>query len=182
MQFNEIFSNTEIDESIKGEAIKQGAKKAAKYAKVMGKKAINKTKKYLKQPATKGQVIGAALVGSAIRGRAEGIHRAKLAKKQKNESLIEKLDRVNANLKATNEINLAAAGNTLKGVGKSAVNSVKNVAGNIGNTAKTVGGAIKKHPVRTAAIAGGIGAGYLGYKGAKKAVKAGKSAYNDWKV
>lgn len=186
MQFNEIFSNTEINESIKGEAIKQGAKKAARYARVMGKKAVNKTKKYLKQPATKGQVIGAALVGSAIRGKAEKVHQAKLARKQKNESLIEKLDRVNANLKATNEINFAAAGNALRGAGKSAWNSTKNVANNIGNTAKTVGGAIKKHPVRTAAIAGGVGAGYLGYKGAKKAIngakKVGKAAYNDWKA
>lgn len=182
MNFNEKFSNTQIEESIKGEAIKQGAKKAAKYAKVMGKKAVNKTKKYLKQPATKGQVIAGALVGSALRGKAEKVHQAKLAKKNKNESLVEKIERATANLRSTNEINLAAAGNALKGAGKSAVNGVKGVASNIGNTAKTVGGAIKKHPVRTAAIAGTGLAGYGAYKGAKKAAKAGKAAYSDWKV
>jgi len=217
MQFNEIFSNTPIDESIKGEAIKQGAKKAARYARVMSKKAINKTKKYLKQPATKGQVIGAALVGSAVRGKAEKIHQAKLAKKQKNESLtpfkekktviakkykgkdfkkifgknniakkatkneslVEKLERVTNNVRTTNEANLA-------GIGKSAVNGLKTFGKNIGDTAKTVGGAIKKHPVRTAAIAGTGLAGYGAYKGVKKAVngakKAGKAAYQDWKV
>ena len=191
MQFNEKFSNTQIDESVKGEAIKQGAKKAAKYARVMGKKAINKTKKYLKKPTTKGAVVGAGLTGWATRGivdrKAYGDHIKKnYIRKDKNESLIEKLDRVNANLKVTNEINLAAAGKALGGAGKSAFSGAKEVATNVGNTAKTVGGAIAKHPVRTAAIAGGVGAGYLGYKGAKKAIggakKAGKAAYSDWKV
>ena len=182
MQFNEKFSNTEIDESIKGEAIKQSAKKAAKYARVMGKKAIKKTKKYLKSPATKGHVIAGGLVGSALRGKAERVHQAKKAKKAKNESLIEKLDRVTTNIKYTNEINLAAAGNAIKGAGKSVFNGAKNVATNIGNTAKTVGGAIKKHPYRTAAGVAAVGGGYLGYKGAKKAAKVGKSAYQDWKV
>lgn len=191
MQFNEKFSNTQIDESIKGEAIKQGAKKAVKYARVMGKKTLNKTKKYLNKPSTQGAAAAAGLAGWATRGlvdrKAYGGHiRKNYTPKTKNESLIEKLDRVNTNLKATNEVNLAAAGNALKGAGKSAFSGAKEVATNIGNTAKTVGGAIAKHPVRTATLAGAAGAGYLGYKGVKKAVggakKVGKAAYSDWKV
>ena len=85
-----------------------------------------------------------------------------------------------------NEMNIGGIGKAFTGAAKSAFNSTKTVANNVGNTAKTVGGAIKKHPVRTAAIAGTAGAGYLGYKGAKKvaggASKVGKAAYNDWKA
>jgi len=191
MNFNEKFSNTQIDESIKGEAIKQGVKKAAKYARVMGKKTLNKTKKYLDKPSTKGAVATAGLAGWTTRGlvdrKAYGDHiRKNYTPKTKNESLIEKLDRVNSNLKSTNEINLAGVGNAVKNAGKSIWKGTKSVATNIGNTAKTVGGAIKAHPYRTAAGAAAIGGGYLGYKGAKKAMKGtakgAKKAYQDWKV
>ena len=174
MQFNEKFSNTQLDESVKGEAIKRGAKKAIKYARVGAKKANRFLNK--KAVTRKRALIGTGLAFAAGKGY----------EKAKNESLVEKLDRVVSNLKATNEINLAAVGNTIKGGAQKAFGGVKNVATNVGNTAKTVGGAIKKHPVRTAAIAGTAGAGYLGYKGAKKAIngakKVGRSAYNDWKA
>lgn len=174
MQFNEKFSNTQIDESAKGEAIKQGAKKAAKYARVAGKK-LNRFMSR-KAISRKRALAGAGLAFAAGKGY----------EKAKHESLVEKLDRVVSNLKATNEVNLAAAGNALKGAGKSVFNGAKEVATNVGNTAKTVGGAIKKHPVRTAAIAGTGLAGYGAYKGVKKAVggakKVGKAAYSDWKV
>lgn len=187
MQFHEKFSNTEIVESVKGEAIKQGTKKAVRHIKIAGKKAIKKAKNYLNQPSTKGAAIGAGLAGWAVRGKLDkkryGDHIKKnYVRKGTNESLIEKLDRVTANVKYTNEINLAAAGNAIKGAGKSVFNGAKNVATNVGNTAKTVGGAIKKHPYRTAAGVAAVGGGYLGYKGAKKAAKVGKSTYQDWKV
>ena len=231
MQFNEIFSNTPIDESIKGEAIKQGAKKAARYAKVVGKKAVEgakvagkKTIAAAKKANDKINAFADAHPKATIAGLSawSGINAAKslegkshkrrkheslssfeekktvIAKKYKgkdfkkifgknnmakkatkNESLVEKLERVTNNVRITNEANLA-------GIGKSAVNGLKTFGKNVGDTAKTVGGAIKKHPVRTAAIAGTGLAGYGAYKGVKKAVngakKAGKAAYQDWKV
>lgn len=212
MQFNEIFSNTPIDESIKGEAIKQGAKKAARYAKVAGKKAVEgakvagkKTIAAAKKANDKINAFADAHPKATIAGLSawSGINAANSVKKRKheslspfkekkisgknnmvkkatkNESLVEKLERVTNNVRITNEANLA-------GMGKSAVNGLKTFGKNVGDTAKTVGGAIKKHPVRTAAIAGTGLAGYGAYKGIKKAVngakKAGKAAYQDWKV
>ena len=81
MQFHEKFSNTEIVESVKGEAIKQGTKKAARHIKIAGKKAIKKAKKYLNQHSTKGAAIGAGIgLGAAA------IHKAK------NESLSSRLN------------------------------------------------------------------------------------------
>lgn len=179
MNFNEKFSNTQMDESIKGEAIKQGAKKAAKYTRVMSKKALKNSKKFLNKPVTKTRKGLLAATGAAFTA-------GRLSKRSKNESLIEKLDRVTESIKYTNEINLAGAGNAVKNAGKSVWNGTKSVAKNVGDTAKTVGGAIKKHPYRTAAGAAAIGTGYLGYKGAKKAMrgtaKGAKKAYQDWKI
>ena len=62
-------------------------------------------------------------------------------------------------------------GNDLKDVGKNTLSGVKNV-----------GGAIKAHPIRTAAIGGIAGGAALGTYGAKKAGRAAKKAYDDWNV
>ena len=175
MNLDEIFSNKPIDESLKGEAIKQGARRAAKYTKVMGKKAFKNSKKFLNKPVTKTRKGLLASTGAAFTA-------GRLSKRGKNESIN---DEIFSNT-PIDEMNISAASNALKGAGKSVFKGTKEVVNNFGNTAKTVGGAIKKHPVRTAALAGTAGAGYLGYKGAKKASSkikgAAKNIYNDWKV
>lgn len=201
MNFDERFSNARIDEGIKGEAIKKGLKtaagKAAAGAKAFGAKAksvagkakegakvgFNKAKAFAKDPRTKLAASGAAL-GWSARGIAN-----KLAakKKAKNESLVEAMDR-----HITNMQNEAAIGAALKGaagkVGAAAKNlgskaaagakkagaELKAVGKNTVQGAKTVGGAIKKHPYRTAAVVGGAAGLGAGAVGAKK-------AYDNWK-
>ena len=66
---------------------------------------------------------------------------------------------------------LNKAGNELKTVGTNTVNGTK-----------TLGGAIKAHPIRTAATVGAVGAGVAGYHGAKKAAGAAKRTYDNWRM
>lgn len=186
MQFNEKFSNTQVNEDsahiglapLYREAQRRGIIKTSPNkieAKIQGMVSKTKPSKKTLTPEHKARLAARRKAKLDARGH-------KKISYTKHESLIEKLNRVTANIKYTNEINLAAAGNAIKSAGKSVFNGAKNVATNVGNTAKTVGGAIKKHPYRTAAGVAAVGGGYLGYKGAKKAAKVGKSAYQDWKV
>lgn len=226
MNLDERFSNARIDEGIKGEAIKAGVKKGIAGAKNLGSKAAagakafgakaktaagkaaagaketyKKVKKYYNEPytTTRGRVVRAQR-GALSTGVVLGATASKLAakKKAKNESLVESLDRVIANVK-----NEAAVGAALKGAAGKVAGAAKNFgskaatgAKNLGSKAKAaaakagqelkgvgkntvagakaVGGAIKKHPYRTAAVVGGAAGLGAGAVGAKK-------AYDNWR-
>lgn len=189
MNFDERFSNTQIDEEGKFKAglekakgavkagfgkVKGAAISGGKKAKELGGKAWNATKsgagkagKFVKAHPykTAGALAGAAALGAA------GVYGAKKLKRNKtNEELIEALQYHNevnlagikAGLKAGKDKFIAGAKNAKNKI----VAGAKDVGKNTVQGAKTLGGAIKAHPYRTAAVVGGAGA--AGY-GAKKA-------------
>lgn len=177
------------------------AKTAAGKAATGAKETYKKVKKYYNEPytTTRGKVVRSQR-GALSTGVVLGATASKLAakKKAKNESLVEAMDRHIINMQ-----NEAAIGAALKGaagkVGAAAKNfgskagakakdlgakaaagakkagaELKAVGKNTVQGAKTVGGAIKKHPYRTAAVVGGAAGLGAGAVGAKK-------AYDNWK-
>ena len=157
MNLDERFSNTRLDETFENRRFSNLKEENNKTTKKCGARKIKISKKSAKNEAA----IGATLktLGSRI-----GTGAKNLGTKVANSSVAK-------NLGSKIKTGATNFGNDLKDVGKNTLSGVKNV-----------GGAIKAHPIRTAAIGGLAGGAALGTYGAKKASRAAKKVYDNWNI